>query len=120
MIELPFCVHCGLVKASRNNFQSTIHVTKGILEYIHLGLWGPTRISTHGGARYFLTLIDDFSRTLWIFMLKTKAETFNWFQEWKMRIEIQIGKKIKLLRTDNGLEYLNEKFDCLCKTVGMT
>lgn len=54
-----------------------------------------------------------------MFMLKTKDEVFDRFLEWKTLIENQTGKRIKVLRTDNGLEYLNEKFTNLCKTSGI-
>lgn len=53
-------------------------------------------------------------------MLKSKDEVYNSFLEWKTLIENQTGNKIKYLITDNGLEYLNEKFHDLCKTSGIT
>lgn len=38
------------------------HCTKGIMDYIHSDFWGPARVPTHGGSRYFLTMVDDYSR----------------------------------------------------------
>lgn len=57
------------------------------LDYIHSDLWGPARVSTHGGSRYFLTLIDDFSRKLWVYLLRTKYEVYDKFIVWKNLIE---------------------------------
>ncbi|GAB2276096.1 hypothetical protein Dimus_039170 [Dionaea muscipula] len=69
--------------------------------------------------RYFLSLIDDFSRKVWVFLLKTKDETLDRFKEWKTITENQIDKKVKVLRTDNGLEFCNVLFDDYCKQCGI-
>lgn len=45
---------------------------------------------------------------------------FDHFLEWKILVENQTGKRIKCLRTDNGLEFLNEKFASLCKSAGIS
>lgn len=91
------------------------HTTKDILQYIHSDLWG----MTHGGAKYFMSIIDDHSRKLWVFMLKSKDEAYEKFLEWKVLVENQTGKKVRVLRTDNGLEYLSQKFKSLCRTSGI-
>jgi transposase InsO family protein len=57
-----------------------------------------------------VTIIDDFSRKTWIFFMKTKDEVFNRFQEFRAQVENQIGKKIKVLRSDNGGEYTSNEF----------
>ena len=49
-----------------------------------------------------LTIIDDYSRKVWPYFLKNKDNTFAVFKEWKVMIERQTEKKVKLLRTDNG------------------
>jgi len=51
--------------------------------------------------------------------LKTKDETFERFCEWKELVENQVNKKVKILRTDNGLEFCNLKFDEFCKQNGI-
>jgi len=61
--------------------------------------------SKGNGSRYMLTFIDDFSRKVWAYFLKEKSEAFKVFKEWKALLENQTGKKIKRLRTDNGLEF---------------
>lgn len=42
-----------------------------------------------------LSFIDDYSRKVWVFMLKHKDELFKYFKHWKDVIENQIGKKIE-------------------------
>lgn len=54
-----------------------------------------------------------------MFVLKHKHETFTKFKNWKTIVETQTGRKVKKLRTDNGLEFCNQDFDQLCKVQGM-
>lgn len=51
--------------------------------------------------------------------METKDEAFDKFKEWKIEVEAQTGKKLKCLRTDNGLEYCNNRFDCYCVSTGV-
>jgi Integrase core domain len=93
-----------------------VHSTKGTPYYIHSDLWGPSPIpSKDNGSRYKLTFIDDFLRKVWVFFLKEKSKLFTIFKQWKHLIENQTGKKIKRLKTDNGLELCNEEFNKFCK-----
>lgn len=63
------------------------------------------------GNSYFLSLINDYSRRVCVYVLKSKDQVFKKFKEWKNLIENQCGKKVKKLRTYNGLEFCNQKFD---------
>jgi transposase InsO family protein len=65
-----------------------------------------------------LTFIDDFSRKVWVYFLKEKSKVFKVFKDWKTLLEYQTEKKIKRLRTDNGLEFSNHRFDEFCKGEG--
>ena len=85
--------------------------THGSPNYIHDDLLGPTRNPSHSGAKYFLSIVDDYSRNLWVFIQKAKDETFENFKSWKTLVENQTSGKVEGLRTDNGLEFCNETFD---------
>ncbi|KAH9697287.1 hypothetical protein KPL71_023550 [Citrus sinensis] len=117
--ELDFCEDCVLGKATRNSFGKSVHSTKGILEYIHSDLWGPAQTMSLGGNTYFLSLIDDYSRRVWVYVLKHKDQVFGKFREWKSLVENQTGLKVKKLRTDNGLEFCNQEFDSYCADHGI-
>lgn len=56
---------------------------------------------------------------MWIYFLKTKDEAFSRFLEWKVIIENQTDRKIKKLRTYNGLEFCNKYFDSFCVEYGI-
>ena len=54
-------------------------------------------INTCGGM-YILTMIDDYSRKIWVYIMKSKDATFEKFKEWKTLVEVQIGRRVKKLK----------------------
>jgi len=64
-----------------------------------------------GGATYFVSFIDDYSTRLWVYPIKKKSDVFSIFKVFKAQIKLEIEKKIKCLRTDNGGEYVALKPD---------
>ncbi|KAL0286870.1 UNVERIFIED_CONTAM: Retrovirus-related Pol polyprotein from transposon TNT 1-94 [Sesamum angustifolium] len=93
--------------------------SSSILDYVHADVWGPSNVSTHGGNKYFLSIIDNFSRKVFVFLMKHKSDVFENFRKWKILVENQTGKKLKVLRTDNGLEFCNQSFSNLCDECGI-
>ncbi|KAH9769282.1 hypothetical protein KPL71_011940 [Citrus sinensis] len=71
------------------------------------------------GAKYMVTFIDDYSRRCWVYPIKKKSDVFLVFKEYKARLELESGKKIKCLRTDNGGEYTDGEFLAFCKQEGI-
>jgi len=63
-----------------------------------------------GCARYFVTYIDDFSKKVWVYFLKSKGECLEKFKEFKALVETQSKHKIKVFRSDNGGEYISKGF----------
>ncbi|XP_020582332.1 uncharacterized protein LOC110025962 [Phalaenopsis equestris] len=118
--KLEFCEQCVLGKATRMKFSTGTHSSKKPLDYVHSDLWGPARTQTHGGGRYFMPIIDDYTRKVWVFILKSKDEAFQRFRDWLTVTENKMETKLKHLRTDNGLEYCSEQFEELCRRNGIT
>ena len=73
-----------------------------------------TQTVSLSGASYFLSLIDDFSRMVWVFVSKSKENVFEKFEAWKTLVETQTSRKVRRLRTNNGLEFCSKKFDDFC------
>ena len=117
--NLPFCEICVQGKQHRIKFTSSSYRAKGVLEYVHADLWGPSKVNTSGGSRFFLSIVDDFSRKTWVYLLKYKSETLAAFKNWKILVETQTNTKLKVLRTDNGLEFVNDEFNKLCLEYGI-
>ena len=68
-----------------------------------------------GRAEYFLSFIDDKTRYVWVYPLRTKSEVYEKFREWKAMVELATGRKLKAIRTDNGGEYISREFQTYLK-----
>ena len=62
-----------------------------------------------------MSLIDDYSRKVWVYILKSKEEAFQRFKDWKKLVEVQTGRKVKKLITDNGWEFVKTDFEKFCQ-----
>jgi transposase InsO family protein len=71
-----------------------------------------------GKSSYFITFIDDYSRSCWVYFLKTKDEFFDTFKRFKSLVENERGCKIKCLRTDRGGEFCSKYFQNYCDMNG--
>ena len=84
------------------------------LELIHGDLCGPITLATNGGRRYFLLLVDDCSRYIWLQLLTSKDEAVAAIKKFKMRAKAERGKKLHVLRTDQGGEFTSVEFTAYC------
>lgn len=101
------------------SYEAGFHSSKETLDYAHSDLWGPAQTSSMGRGRHFLSIIDDFSRKVWVYILKEKSQAFGKFRELCLEMRLKTGKVLKCLRTDNGLEFLSSKFHIFCKENGI-
>ena len=89
------------------------------LQLVHSDLCGPLRGVSFSGFKYFLNFIDDYSRRTWVYFLKLKSEVFHMLLAYKALVEKQSGQRILKLRSDNGGEYVNNKFITFCIEQGI-
>jgi transposase InsO family protein len=108
------CRGCALGKYTKTVFPSSDSRLVGVLDLIHTNVCGPMSCVSLGGREYYVTFIDDHSRKTSIFFLTTKSEVFKRFQEFKALLENQTGRKIIVLRSDNGGEYTSTEFAEFC------
>lgn len=59
---MEFYEHSVYGKVHRLKFSTSKHKSKGLLDYVHTDVWGPTKVTSKGGFRYFVTYVDDHSR----------------------------------------------------------
>jgi Integrase core domain/GAG-pre-integrase domain len=103
------CDICKFAKQTRLSFPLSTSVSEKCFDLIHSDVWGPAPIDSYNHFKYFVTFIDDYSRTTWVYLLKAKSDVFLYFQEFYIFIENQYNAKIKTFRSDNGTEYVNKK-----------
>nr|GEW04423.1 retrotransposon protein, putative, Ty1-copia subclass [Tanacetum cinerariifolium] len=86
---------------------------------LHAMLIDPLRQVSRQGANYFIAFTDDYSRYGYIYLLKHKHEVFETFKVFKNKVENQLGKTIKALRSDRGDEYISQDFKDYLKAYGI-
>ncbi|CAA9998103.1 unnamed protein product, partial [Nesidiocoris tenuis] len=109
--KLSDCTICLQGKMTQTPFPKKSSRTSQKLDLIHMDLCGPMQVQSKGGAKYFLTLIDDYSRWCEIRFVKKKSDVFAEFKKFKNLVETQKGRKIKYIQSDNGKEFCNREFD---------
>ncbi|GJR18570.1 ribonuclease H-like domain-containing protein [Tanacetum coccineum] len=68
---------CHGAKQTRDLFPFSDHKTSAIGDLIQLDLWGPYKVTSREGFRYFLTVVGDYFRVVWPYLLKTKDKVYN-------------------------------------------
>ena len=76
-------------------------------------------VHSFSGYSYYITFIDDYSKKTLIYFLKATSEVFERFQEFKTLVENQIGKKIRVLRIENGGKYTSNELMEYCSAEGI-
>ncbi|GAA0163207.1 hypothetical protein LIER_39554 [Lithospermum erythrorhizon] len=74
------CGLCHQTKHSRDKFPHSEHKSTYCFQLVHCDLWGPYNTHASCGARYFLTLVDNFSNAVWAFLLVDKLEVARMFK----------------------------------------
>jgi len=91
----------------RSPFPSSGSCTSHIFELIHVDLWGPYADSTYDGYKYFLTIVDDYSRATWTHLLSHKSNAFPILKSFLSFIQTQFHTTVRIIISDNGLEFSN-------------
>ncbi|XP_074305911.1 uncharacterized protein LOC141641136 [Silene latifolia] len=75
------CDVCHRAKQTRASFNLSENIASDIFSLIHCDLWGPYRTPSTCGAKYFLTIVDDCSRSVWVYLLLAKTEVTSVFMQ---------------------------------------
>ena len=114
------CTDCALGKAKNSPSTALEKIgSTAPLQLLHMDLWGPCRTVSAGGARYLLTVTDDYSRYATIYPLKTKDQAIDAFRVYVNQWENQLNSTVRRIRTDNGLEFCNSTFAAYAQEKGI-
>lgn len=117
--QISPCEICILGKHARQPFPESNSKSKSVLEIIHSDVCGPMQMRSLQSSRYFVTFIDDFSRKVFVYGIEKKSMVVDIFKDFKMKAELQTGKKIQILRSDNGTEYCNRTMAEFLRSTGI-
>jgi transposase InsO family protein len=103
------CRHGKMVAASHSPVNTVMTEHSGQLLYIYT--IGPSQIRSMEGKWYVLVIIDDYSRYSWVFFLESKDEVFEHFWSLALRLNNEHPNFLKVICSDNGIEFRNVSFD---------
>nr|GEY41513.1 hypothetical protein [Tanacetum cinerariifolium] len=109
------CETCELAKNKRISYVPSNNKTLVPFMTIHFDVWGPALILTPSGARYFVIFVDEWTRMIWVSLLKNKGEVNYAFKELHHIIKFEYKREIQILESDNSKEYINHEMQLFCK-----
>ena len=112
------CKICIQAKMTKKPFPRVERNTK-LLALVHSDTCELNGEFTKGGKGYFIMFIDDESRFMFVYLLRTKDDMFQKFKEYKSIVENQKNRKIKILHSYRGGEYFPIEFDKFCEEHGL-
>ena len=77
-------------------------------ELVHLDVWCPCPVVFPMGFRYFVTFVNDFSRTTWLYLIKNHFELFSHFCPLCAEIHTQFHVYVQNMKSDNAKEYMSD------------
>jgi hypothetical protein len=96
------CPACQQGKLHKLHFGASLSVSKDSLDLLYLDVWGPAPLLFSNNKRYFLCIVDDFSKYFWLFPLTYKSDVLAVFTQFKAMVENFLGHSIKSIQTDGG------------------
>ncbi|POW05442.1 hypothetical protein PSTT_09661 [Puccinia striiformis] len=119
--KIDDCDTCKLSKATRLPFSGTRPKSCKPLDNLHIDLSGIIRIPCIYNYSYFLLIIDEFTRMTFIYFLKskTKEEIFESINSFIIKAERHWDRKVKMITTDGGGEFINSLLMPYCHELGI-
>lgn len=103
-----YCLWCHLEKQNKLPYSSSTAITYRPFEFelVQMDIWGPLSIPSLHGHKYFLTIVDDFTRHTWLFLVKLKSETRTIMENFIILVKNQFDTVIKTIWSDNGTDFV--------------
>jgi len=89
------------------------------VQVVHSYICGLFEVASLGGSKYFMTFVDEFTRMIWLYTIKLKIGAIKIFKRFKILVEKESDKSIKVLRTYDGGKYTSKEFEAFCTSQGI-
>jgi hypothetical protein len=99
------CEICPLAKQKMLPFLLSKNKSSRAFQLVHIDIWGPFYVSSYSSYRFFLTIVNDYTRFTWLFLMKSKSETRAILTNFLAYVHTHFNINIQTLRSDNGQEF---------------
>ncbi|CAI7851065.1 unnamed protein product [Closterium sp. NIES-54] len=121
----PSCVPCVEGRQRAAPHSSEFPPTEAPLQTLHMDVWGPARVRGQGHERYFLLVVDDYSRYTTVFPLRSKGDVtevlIDWIRAARLQLRESFGSDFPVLRlhSDRGGEFSSARLGAFCRARGI-
>ncbi|CAI7797773.1 unnamed protein product [Closterium sp. NIES-54] len=121
----PNCVPCVEGRQCAASHSTEFPPTEAPLQTLHMDVWGPARVRGQGHGRYFLLVVDDYSRYTTVFPLCSKGEVtevlIDWIRVARLQLRERFGSDFPVLRlhSDRGGEFSSDLLRAFCRAEGI-
>ncbi|CAI7784721.1 unnamed protein product [Closterium sp. NIES-54] len=104
---------------------SSFPPTTAPLQTLHMDVWSPARVSGQGRERYFLLVVDDYTRYTTVFPLHNKGEVPVVLIPWIRVVRLQLRERfcqvlpVLCLHSDRGGEFSSDLLSDFCRGKGI-
>ncbi|CAI7920809.1 unnamed protein product [Closterium sp. NIES-54] len=119
------CVPCVEGRQHAAPHSSEFPPTEAPLQTLHMDVWGPARVRGQGHERYFLLVVDDYSRYTTVFPLRSKGDVaevlIDWIRAARLQLRESFGSDFPVLRlhSDRGGEFSSAHLGAFCRAQGI-
>ncbi|CAI5501848.1 unnamed protein product [Closterium sp. Naga37s-1] len=121
----PTCVPCVEGRQRAAPHSSQFPPTEAPLQTLHMDVWGPARVRGQGHERYFLLVVDDYSRYTTVFPLRSKGDVtevlIDWIRAARLQLRQSFGSDfpVQRLHSDRGGEFSSGLLRAYCRARGI-
>ncbi|CAI7770147.1 unnamed protein product [Closterium sp. NIES-53] len=121
----PPCLPCVEGRQRAAPHSSSFPPTTAPLQTLHRDMWGPARVSGQGRERYFLLVVDDYTRYTIVFPLRSEGEVsailIPWIRTVRLQLRERFGHDLPVLRlhSDRGGEFSSDLLRDFCRGEGI-
>ncbi|CAI5476890.1 unnamed protein product [Closterium sp. Yama58-4] len=119
------CIPCVEGRQRAAPHSSSFPPTTAPLQTLHMDVWGPARVQGQGRERYFLLVVDDYSRYITVFPLHSKGEVPAVLIPWIRAVRLQLRERFRTdlpvlrLHSDKGGEFSSDLLRSFCEEEGI-
>ncbi|CAI7927709.1 unnamed protein product, partial [Closterium sp. NIES-54] len=121
----PTCVPCVEGRQRAAPHSSEFPPTEAPLQTLHMDVWGPASVRGQGHERYFLLVVDDYSRYTTVFPLRSKGAVtevlIDWIRAARLQLRESFGSDFLVLRlhSDRGGEFSSARLGAFYRAQGI-